>query len=1107
MSGDRSTAWVDGQIVDGWPIPSRPWSLLVAVVVFIVALDLGLALISRTIEVDARPPEGPATVRAIVDDVAAGGRDAFLLVGDSVLAGDVLAGSVDAWERERVIEHMRRELAPGVDARLRQVALDGLLLTDVERILEELDRADPNGEVTAVIELNLRFFSRHHADERGCSRPWLCELGDRQLVGDLRGLAAAPIHALHSELAPWLPIARHAERLGLERALTELGERPTPRRAEAAEASRSRAADLARIRAHYHESDLSGASAQVLAFERLLDRLAASGRPALFFTTPLNDAALGDDASPAVIGARHAALAERIHRVDPGGETIRLAPLDHPLFSPDRFVDHCHLTPEGSRILALNLVDALNLGLGRRPRALEVIRQEGPHTTLIAGLGQGYREGAAWEALLQRPQGIAWDAEGRQLVIADTGNHALRRLRGELQITELLAGTPTRRGRRDGPAADALLSRPRAPCVAGDQVFFLDGDDAILRSVRDGEVITHRRFPRRLRMIRCREGELVALASDATLHVLDVASGRRRARTFAAIDGARLRLRNIALGPEGRIFAVTHDNRIVEGRIGEGSRIDATVIFAGAGEETTPRAKNDRFPYDFDHVRFASIQDIAYVERYDGLLVQDDVPPAKPLPALSERIHLRFLDLKERKVYPWIKPEVFGQAYVLWNETSESLVSGFHLGSMALDPASASLFYLEGRRSRLYRIDDGILGLAKTGHFGGGAAKVALKDRLGAGLGRRAQVRWRPQEHLGARWEDQPRAGPYLALLVGSSMIAYNDIVGEYSLGRKIEQVLSAELGYRDRIRFDLFQRTRSGANLAKMIETLREAEEEGLRVDVAIIDVYGLIDRFLEGSADEAAFLGRLRELEDYRQRTGILVLFLDNTALGMRRVDGMRAPNADAAAVLRLIRRAGFPIIDPADRLVHRHLDYSAWGNPPFARKHHMHHGSVWGIEITGELFAELLYPHVRDHAAAHPPRHRAPPPANDGARARPLVVDALASAPPRASLPALEREAIQIRYADGSLHLFLDRRALDPAEGEAALALAALHEVLVGDVYGALASEVSVEIAAFRDYDEYGAGTLSSATILWRRTMDRQGVARLIAEVAERRAGATP
>ncbi|HRI08740.1 MAG TPA: hypothetical protein PKW35_13040, partial [Nannocystaceae bacterium] len=112
--------------------------------------------------------------------------------------------------------------------------------------------------------------------------------------------------------------------------------------------------------------------------------------------------------------------------------------------------------------------------------------------------------------------------------------------------------------------------------------------------------------------------------------------------------------------------------------------------------------------------------------------------------------------------------------------------------------------------------------------------------------------------------------------------------------------------------------------------------------------------------------------------------------------------------------------------------------------------------------------------------------------------LVVDALAGAPRGASLPAIDRRAIQIRYAEGHLRLFLDRKALDEGASEAAIALAALHEALVGDVYGGLASEVTVEIAAFADYNEYGAGTLSSATILWQRTMDKEGVAALVAEV---------
>ena len=163
---------------------------------------------------------------------------------------------------------------------------------------------------------------------------------------------------------------------------------------------------------------------------------------------------------------------------------------------------------------------------------------------------------------------------------------------------------------------------------------------------------------------------------------------------------------------------------------------------------------------------------------------------------------------------------------------------------------------------------------------------------------------------------------------------------------------------------------------------------------------------------------------------------------------------------------------------------------------------------IEITGEVFAELLYPQLRAHLLARPPRHRDIENADverEDEEPAELLVDAVtASKLDRERLPAIDTEAIQVRYADGHLRLFVDQRALDPDADKRTNALAAIYAVLLDDVYGALAEEVSVEIAAFTSYDEYGEGALASAKILWKKTLDREGLARMIADVSA--AGAT-
>src|SRR5690606_33426006 len=146
------------------------------------------------------------------------GRPAFVLVGDSVLAGDVMAASVPDWRSQRVIDHMHAELGPDSDAALRQVAFDGLLPVDALRVLAELDRVDPDGEVRFVLELNLRYFSRHYAKQRECTRAELCELGVSRAAAGTLTQARAGLRASALVARDWLrsraPIRRHWSRLG-----------------------------------------------------------------------------------------------------------------------------------------------------------------------------------------------------------------------------------------------------------------------------------------------------------------------------------------------------------------------------------------------------------------------------------------------------------------------------------------------------------------------------------------------------------------------------------------------------------------------------------------------------------------------------------------------------------------------------------------------------------------------------------------------------------------------------------------------------------------------------------------------------------------------------
>ncbi|MGB1277801.1 MAG: hypothetical protein ACPG77_18795, partial [Nannocystaceae bacterium] len=155
---------------------SRPLAYLVGVAVLVVAADLllALSLTTQTQQPDVEL-EGAHDLR---DQLVRATRDpapTWLLIGDSVLAGDVMAPTVPNWHEQRVLDHLRREQNPNDPHRFYQVGLDGLLPTDALAIVTLLDALDPEGSVAVALELNLRYFSPHYAQLDACSRDWICD--------------------------------------------------------------------------------------------------------------------------------------------------------------------------------------------------------------------------------------------------------------------------------------------------------------------------------------------------------------------------------------------------------------------------------------------------------------------------------------------------------------------------------------------------------------------------------------------------------------------------------------------------------------------------------------------------------------------------------------------------------------------------------------------------------------------------------------------------------------------------------------------------------------------------------------------------------------------
>ena len=138
--------------------------------------------------------------------------------------------------------------------------------------------------------------------------------------------------------------------------------------------------------------------------------------------------------------------------------------------------------------LALDPHGTLYVSDGGDNDRIRALRPDGTVTTLAGG-AEGFRDGQGAAARFDTPSGLALDATGN-LYVADTGNHAIRKVTPDGLVTTL-AGTGAP-GWRDGPGAQAQFDGPMGVAVdAAGRVIVADAYNDRIRAIApDGTVST-----------------------------------------------------------------------------------------------------------------------------------------------------------------------------------------------------------------------------------------------------------------------------------------------------------------------------------------------------------------------------------------------------------------------------------------------------------------------------------------------------------------------------------------------------------------------------------------------------------------------------------------
>ena len=138
-------------------------------------------------------------------------------------------------------------------------------------------------------------------------------------------------------------------------------------------------------------------------------------------------------------------------------------------------------SPEGIAVIGSNLYVADTGNHAVR----KVVNSLAAAVTTIAGADaptavSGYADGSGTSARFSSPRGIA--AVGSVLYLADTGNHAIRRITTAATVTTFV-GDPLAATTRDGEASQALLNAPTGIAGTSGTIWFTDVNENVVRKV------------------------------------------------------------------------------------------------------------------------------------------------------------------------------------------------------------------------------------------------------------------------------------------------------------------------------------------------------------------------------------------------------------------------------------------------------------------------------------------------------------------------------------------------------------------------------------------------------------------------------------------------